>query len=132
MSTDDQAPSHAPAHTLSHILEAFSLFLPQPRVSARSGMTRQDMRIAFERSSEPSQRSDDVTLAQLINPLAREPHPHLLLITGEKTTTTPLTVIGAYFPGLFCLETDGEDEKLISHTGSLHLLFQLQPQLHLL
>ena len=44
MSTNDQAPSHAPAHTSSHILEAFSLFLPQPRVSARSGMTKQDVR----------------------------------------------------------------------------------------
>lgn len=90
------------------------------------------MRIAFERLSEPSQRSDDVTLTRLIKSLAHEPHPHLLLITGKKNTTTPLTVVGAYLPGPLHLKTNGEDERHVSQTGTLHLLFQLQPQLHVL
>lgn len=73
-----------------------------------------------------------MTLTQLIKSLAHEPYPHLLLITGKKTTTTPLTVVGAYLPGPLHSKTDGEDERYVSQTATLHLLFQLQPQLHLL
>lgn len=132
MTTDDQVPSQPPEAIPSRILGAISLFVPQPVVSSRSQTTMQDMRIALEKLSHPSQRSDDMTMTRLVKSLVQDPHPYLLLFTGKETVTRPGTAVGAYFPGPLWLRANEGQEKREFKAGTSYLLFQLQPQFRLL
>jgi hypothetical protein len=130
MTADEQVPS--PEDIPGRILGAISLFIPYPR--GRSQTTTQDMRIALERPTQPLQRSDDMTVACLVKSLAEDPHPHVVLVTGDETATTEATVLGAYFPGPLWLKPNegGAGQKREFKAGTAHLLFRLQPQFRLL
>lgn len=129
MTADDQAPSQIPGAIPNHILAAISLFIPQPKISSHSQPTTQDMRISLEDSFPPSQRSYDPTVTRLVQSLVQDPHPHLILLTSNATATTPLTVIGAYFPRPL---SNAKGEKREPKTSTPHLLFQLRPNFRLL
>lgn len=133
MSADDQMLSQAPdplGAVPDRILRAIALFIPHPEFSTRTQTTMQDVRIALEKSTQSSQRPDDLTVTRLVKALKNDAHPHLMLLTSDGTTT-PATVVGAYFPGPLWLEANGR-EMCEFKTGTSHLLFQLEPQFRLL
>ncbi|KAJ5620839.1 hypothetical protein N7510_004823 [Penicillium lagena] len=134
MSADNQLLSQAPeplGAVPDQILRAITLFLPRPEFSTRIRTTTQDdVRITLEKSTQASQRSDDLTVTRLVKTLKNDAHPHLMLLTSDGTTT-PATVVGVYFPGPLWLGSN-EREKCEFKTGTSHLLFQLGPQFRLL
>ena len=77
------------------------------------------MRISLENSYSLSQRSYDLTVTRLVQSLTLEAYPHLILLTSNVTVTTPLTIMGAYFP------------SPLSKPSTPHFLFQLRPQLRI-
>ena len=116
MTADDKAPPQIPGAIPNHVLAATSFFIPQTKISNRYQPTMQDMRISLEKSCPPPQRSYDLTATRLVQSLEQDAHPHLLLLTSSATVTTPLTIMGAYFP------------SPLSKPSTPHFLFQLQPQ----
>ncbi|KAJ5110972.1 hypothetical protein N7532_001507 [Penicillium argentinense] len=87
----------------------------------------QDARITLEKQT---QRPDDLTVTRLVKTLENNAYPHLMLLTSDATTT-PVTVVGAYFPGPLWLKANGKDLREFK-TGTSHILFQLEPQFRLL
>lgn len=102
--------------------------IPQPEISSLPHPATQDMRISLENSSQQSQRLFDLTVTRLVQSLAQDAHPHVLLLTSNATATTPLTVMGAFFPGTVS-STEGEKHEMKPSTP--RFLFQLQPQFRL-
>ena len=74
------------------------------------------MRISLENSYAPSHRPYDLTVTRLVQSLTEEAYLHLILLTSNLAVTTPLTIIGAYFP------------SPLSKPSTPHFLFQLRPQ----
>ena len=116
MTADDRALSQIRGAIPNHILAATSFFIPQTKISDRYQPTTQDMRISLENSYSPSQRSYDLTATRLVKSLTQEAYPHLILLTGNETVMTPLTIMGAYFP------------SPLSKPDTPHFLFQLRPK----
>lgn len=112
------------------ILAAIALFIPHPKFPTSTRATIQDARIILEKQTESSQRPDDLTVARLVKTLGHNAHPHLMLLTSDETTT-PATVLGAYFPGPLWLNANGKDRRGFK-TGTSHILFQLEPEFRLL
>ena len=77
------------------------------------------MRISLGNSYSLSQRSYDLTVTRLVQSLTQEAYPHLILLSSNVTVTTPLTIMGAYFP------------SPLSKPSTPHFLFQLRPQLRI-
>ena len=129
MTADDKAPSQIPGAIPNYKFAAISLFMPQSKISNLSRpTTTQDMRISLEDSSPALQRSYDLTVTHLVQSLVQDADPHILLLTSDATATTPLTVIGAYFPSPL---SSAEGEKRELKQGTPEFLFQLQPQFRL-
>ena len=68
MTAAHEVPPQGTEAIPSRILGAISLFIPQPVVSSRfeATMMTQEMRIALEKSIQPSQKSDDMTVTRLV------------------------------------------------------------------
>ena len=129
MAADDEAPSQIPGAVPSHVLAAISLFIPQPKISALSQPTTQDMRLSLKKISPPTHGSYDLTVTRLVQCLAQDAHPHLILLTSNVTANTTLTILGAYFPSpLFSIE----GQKRAITPKNPHFLFQLRPQFRIL
>lgn len=124
----DKVPPQIHRAIPDYVFAAISLTIPQPEISSLSQPTARDMRISLENSSPQSQRLYDLTATHLVQSLTQDPYPHVLLLTSNATATTPLTVMGAYFPSTLSY-AEGEKRKLKPSTP--HLLFQLQPQFRL-
>ena len=129
MNADDEAPSQIPGAVPSHVLAAISLFIPQPKISALSQPTKQDMRLSLKNISPPTQGSYGLTVTRLVQCLTQDAQPHLILLTSTATANTTLTIMGAYFPSP-SFNIEGQKREITPKNP--HLLFQLRPQFRIL
>jgi len=122
---DDEAPSQIPGTIPNHLLTAVSLLIPQPKISSQFQPAKPDLRLSLGDTYPPSQISYDVTVTRLVQSLTQHAHPHLMLLTSNATAKTPLTVMGAYFPGPLSNPKGAKREFKLS---TPRVLFQLRPQ----
>jgi hypothetical protein len=131
MTADDQLLFQAPETEPTPLLRAISIFIPRPVFNIRSQSNVHDAKIAIEKFTQPSQSLDDITLTRLVKNLAQDPHPHVVLFTGNEIASAKVTFLGAYFPGPLWVEAN-EGKKHELKAGTSHILFQFGPRLRLL
>ena len=92
---NEEFPAHIQMATPNYILAALSMILPEPNTSAHA--KPRDMRISIDTSLPSPQEPYGPTLKWLIQSLAHGVSPQLIILTGNATTATSPTVVGAYF-----------------------------------
>ncbi|KAI8629312.1 hypothetical protein F5Y19DRAFT_432162 [Xylariaceae sp. FL1651] len=104
---------------LTSISAAISLFAPHIEFgnAGHQQTDKQDTRVTIEAATQALSTSQDITMVRLTQALSGSLPAYVVLFT-TGANTTPKTIMGGYFP--------------VPSEKSSHILFQLQPTLHLL
>nr|POE60982.1 lysm domain-containing protein [Quercus suber] len=130
-SSNDQRRPDESEFMPARILRAISLFVPRDLGPGLSQTKSGDTRFVLEPPTPRSQEGDVMSLTYLMDRLAPDARPHLVL--GSNDTSSPSnTILGAYFPGPLWLQSSQGSERQPVKANAAHLLFQVLPRFRIL
>lgn len=132
MASDESKPHSSNVALPNHVEGAFSLFTPQLQTESGILMLREsrDTHIALEEVQIPP-ASNNLAMDRLTQGVSCDSSSeYVVVFTGDVSESNSKAVIGAYIS--FLPSTTGSEPPDASRREASYILFQLQPEFHLL